>query len=207
MSPELSEMQRLFLWRIIAGGGEEWLKHVKPSLDTRKRNSLVQAGLVETERRRDPDTNGVGLHVRVLDAGWDWAARNMDATLPTRSTAGSLVLQLILARLRGFLAERNLDLATILGPSVRAADLSDRIADACMKLGGGRANVRVRLADLRRQLPDVAREDLDTMLLQMSRDHTLTLYRLDNPAEVQAEDRAAALVTASGEPRHIVYLG
>jgi hypothetical protein len=227
MSLELSELQRLFLWRIIADGGEAWLKYVKPALEAPKRAPLVQAGFVETERRRDPETKGVGLYVRVLDAGWDWASRNMDAALPTRSTAGSHVLQLILTRLGHFLTARDLNLATIFGdtssqklvgeltiPGVQPVEqpavsrnLCDRISAACLKLGGGRDKVRVRLSDLRLALPDVARHDLDATLLQMSSDSKLNLYRLDNPAEIQPADCEAALTTASGEPRHIIYLG
>jgi hypothetical protein len=39
----------------------------------------------------------------------------------------------------------------------------------------------------------------------MQRSGRIVLYKLDNPAEISAEDEAAALFIA-GEPRHIVYL-
>ncbi len=156
MTLELSELQRLFLWRIIADGGEAWLKHVKPVLEAPKRASLVQAAFIETERRRDPETKGLGLYIRVLDAGWAWAGRNMDAALPSRSTAGGQVLQLVLTRLSRFLTANNLDLATVLTspprqplgkrdgsspepqmaqPS-RTGDTPERIISACDKTGG-----------------------------------------------------------------------
>ena len=227
MTDGLSELQRLFMWRILADGGEAWLKHVKPVLEPAKRAPLVQAAFIETERRRDPETKGWGLYVRVLDAGWAWAGRNMDAALPARSTAGGQILQLLLTRLRRFLAVNNSDVATVLVPSPAqalgerdglssarqttlppcAADTSERIMSACERLAAGDASGRVRLADLRQELRDIVRSILDATLLQLSRDGKLVLYRLDNPAEIQAADREAVLITASGEPRHVVHLG
>ena len=243
MSYDPSEIQRLFLWRIIANGGEDWFKQIKPTLTKPQRDALVKAGFLESERRKNPETKGVGLYVRVLDAGWEWAKSNMMASLPSRSTAGAQVLQRLLTRLSAFLENQQLDLTEVIcgvpttggtdyGLTAQAtpppppphvipnrvfryvnrgaaapAGLADRIADACMKLSRGRANVRVRLADLRQKLAEVSRHDLDQMLLSMSCANKLSLYRLDNPQEIQPEDHDAAVYTASGEPRHIVYFG
>ena len=256
MSYDPSEIQRLFLWRVIANGGEDWFKQIKPGLTKSQRDAMVKAGFLESERRKNPETKGVGLYIRVLDAGWEWAKSNMTASLPSRSNAGAQVLQRLLTRLAAFLEDRQLDLTEVIcgmpnagvpddaqtaqttapppplssrtgssrvvsSPAVSPAaaspetlhsaaapaGLADRIANACMKLSRGRANVRVRLAELRQKLAEVSRHDLDQMLLSMSRANRLSLYRLDNPQEIQPEDDAAAVYTASGEPRHIVYFG
>ncbi len=264
MSYEPTEIQRLILWRLIASGGEDWQKEIKPELKKNSREAMVRAGFLEVERKRDPKTKGTGNYVHVADAGWAWAKTNMNAKLPTRSTAGADVLRRFLERLSVFLEGRDIDLTDVIRPrdnelsrtdsrssetelsAQRSAEearrsevpspsepmaqsavnsvseesateapdhaagghqLADRVADACMKLSRGQANARVRLSDLRRRLADVDRHDLDQVLLHMSRDRKLSLYRLDNPREVGPEDEAAAVHTASGEPRHIVYFG
>jgi len=263
MDYEPSEIQRLILWRLIANGGEDWQKDVKPELKKETRDPLVRAGLLEVERKRNPHTKGTGNFVRVTDAGWAWAKENMDAQLSPRSTAGGDVLRRLLERLGMFLQRSGMDLTDVICPrgelpapstadtasagasapsaassgkfttraevppppaplseppadvtatrvedqAVPVADLADRVADACMKLSHGQANTRVRLADLRQRISDVPRQHLDQTLLSMSREGKLALYRLDDPREIGPEDHQAALHTASGEPRHIVYFG
>jgi hypothetical protein len=81
------------------------------------------------------------------------------------------------------------------------------VATAYYALSGGKANARVRLADLRRELAALPRPALDGALLDLATSGEASLYRLDNPAEIRPDDRDAVLRTPSGEERHIIYLG
>lgn len=84
--------------------------------------------------------------------------------------------------------------------------MNTAIANACQKLGNGRENVRIRLAELRAEL-NSPRAELDAALRAMERDGSLSLYPLDNPQEITAADREAAIVTFTGHKRHILYFG
>ena len=85
--------------------------------------------------------------------------------------------------------------------------MEDSVARAYLSVSKGQMNVRVRIADLRHLLDSIPRLKLDQALLDMASSGKASLYRLDNPTEIHAEDRDAVLLTPSGEERHIVYLG
>ena len=98
-------------------------------------------------------------------------------------------------------------------PAAGSMEAPDRIAPeasivlAYRKVTGGRDNVRVRLADLRGLLSEFTRNEIDEALLGLAMSGRAALYRLDNPQEIDPRDRAAVLLTPSGEERHVVYLG
>jgi len=48
-------LQTLFLWRLLATNGGEFWKLIKPAIDARERNQLVQAGLIAVENRKEPN--------------------------------------------------------------------------------------------------------------------------------------------------------
>jgi superfamily II DNA or RNA helicase len=75
---------------------------------------------------------------------------------------------------------------------------------AGVDIAGGTSR-RVRIADVRARLPDVAREDLDRTLLHMQKRDELVLYRIDDPTDIRPQDEAGKLIVA-GNPRHIFYL-
>ena len=88
--------------------------------------------------------------------------------------------------------------------AVRGATSPDtQVLSAISKLGQGQHGVRVRLADLRAQLPGV--KNFDEKLLQLERAGKVSLYQLDDPLEIAARDSAAA-IDVLGNKRHIVYL-
>ncbi len=92
--------------------------------------------------------------------------------------------------------------AKLVAPS---PSLPERIERACLKLTQGVRQTRVLLRDLRADLSDVAREDLDGALVELQRQKKLVLYREDNSAALRAEDHQAALFVGN-EPRHLVLL-
>ena len=84
--------------------------------------------------------------------------------------------------------------------------IRQRIRDAAYKAAGNRWDARVRLADLREALPDMPREQLDELLREMEAAGELTLYRLDDPAEIKDRDKQAAMTLVGGDKRHIFYM-
>lgn len=83
------------------------------------------------------------------------------------------------------------------------------IAKAYQQVSGGKANVRVRLADLREKLPHLPRERQDAALMQLAtRKHQgASLDSWDGQHGANARDRAAALMLPSGHRRDFIYLG
>lgn len=176
--------QTLILWAILAApDGGLMQKDVRPVVTKPDRDALVKAGLVAAGKR------GRGLWLEATEKGWSWAGENLDAALPERTTAGAVVLQAWLARLKAFLAAENLALADVLAP--RAAPLDLRAA--YLSLTGGRFDERVRLAELRAALPGVGRASLDAALTAAHGRDGIYLSASDNPPELTDADREAAL--------------
>jgi len=183
---------------------------IKPKLYPKERQQLVDAGLLELEKR------GQAEHVRATDVAWDWAGAHLDATMP-KSPHAKIVLENLLATLSEFLPKNELALADLVlaGRASPASSVAHeesgnahvrkRILAAIADIAGGASKKRVRLSQLRERLGDVPRERLDQELLEMQAAHRLVLYRLDNPVEVTPADQHAAVLVA-GNPRHLVYL-
>jgi hypothetical protein len=211
MNDQLSPREQLFLWRLAATGGGDWLKEIKPDIK-KDRQRLKDASLIEEEKRK-PASGGRSrpLYITLTDRGWAWLSDHFEAELPPRANAAE-TLRRLLARLKDYLDVKQLSLAEFLHPARaggagRPPDLGHQVESAYYRLSGGRPNVRVRLANLRTALPDVPRDQLDAALLDMTTQGQAALYRLDNPLEIHDEDRRAMLRTPSGEERHIIYLG
>lgn len=227
--------QALCIFGMLFGRTEEerepMQSKVKPELKPKDRRPLVEAGLLEAQKR------GSATHLVPTDAAWAWAGAHLDAEL-LQSKHATHVLHNVLGLLRTFLDQRELtlaDLALAGAPSaervngagalaastaspgneaaVRAGagsegavePLPERIRQALWELAGGRTKARVRLAALRERLEGVSRRELDALLLQMQDAGRLVLYPLDNPVELTAADRGAALLVGKN-PRHLVYL-
>ncbi|TWT94167.1 hypothetical protein Pla100_37770 [Neorhodopirellula pilleata] len=56
------------------------------------------------------------------------------------------------------------------------------------------------------RISHVIQQQLDETLQRMSRTGVMVLNRLDNPAEIAADDRAAEFTTSIGEPRQIIHM-
>jgi DNA-binding PadR family transcriptional regulator len=202
-------IQTLYIWRLLVSQGEAWLSAIKPQLKPLLRKELKQAGFI-TEEKRSTSKRSKGLYVQLTDQGWAWATDNLDAPLPSRSTAAVPVLQALLTKLKLVLKKHNIALVEILAPAEPIkppsdGDLESRVREAYFQLSGGKANVRVRLAHLRQALPDVGRDTLDGLLLKLQRAEKLVLYSLDNPKEISPEDVEAA-ITLAGFSNHIVHM-
>jgi hypothetical protein len=206
----LSELEMLFLLSLIARGGEAPQKDIAPTLKASQRDGLVSVGLILKDKRK-----GNAIWLSVTDKGYDFAARNLDAQLPARTTAGAEILRLWLTKLKTFLeakdicladfltAERELDSEAMPQPTPR--NLRERIRAAYLKTTGGELNRRTLLKDVRSHLQDLDRGEVDSALVEMHRKEEILLLSNDNRRAITREDVDAAL-TLAGEPRHILWI-
>jgi len=94
---------------------------------------------------------------------------------------------------------------TAAAKSASQTPLRQRILDAYMRITNNQTGARALLKDLRSQLSDVPRAQLDKELNQMSMDNVGMLMRLDNRLEMTAEDTSAAM-RHGGEDKHLLWV-
>lgn len=217
MVENINPRQALFLWNLIltGGGKDEGVKwsETKPELKPAEKQALVAAGYLNVSKQ------GAAKILTTTELAWSWA-EGVDKVvlLKSRSALGATVLEALLNRLLPLLRERGIGLSELFprdgapnsvvataSASEPAQSLPARIETVCLQLTSGARQTRVKLHDLRRGLPDVPREALDSALLELQRKRKLVLYREDNSAALRAEDRDAALFVGN-EPRHLVLL-
>jgi hypothetical protein len=223
----LSPRQALAFWKLLFTDKEPTMTEftrplgVAPKIrGTEERKQMIDAGFIELEKR------GRANYVILTDKAWRKAADNFDATI-SQSKFAADALQALLKRLQIYMRKSNVTLAEIMSPAEnveaekteyvqevkpRPAESSSKPVDseknveiAYYKASGGKWNVRVRLTELRKQLPDVPRTELDTLLLKMQKDEKLVLYPLDYRPEIKPEDEQAA-IDIGGYQNHIVYM-
>jgi hypothetical protein len=215
---KLTEMQTLILWALLAKGGEGFQKDIKPEATRADRAALEREGHIRSEKR------GRSIWLEATDTGWRWAAENLGADLPKRTTAGTLVLQNWLTLLKDFMVARNVTLADILGPQPKIkpgaprdgtaanpsehpdyAVLRDRVRKAYLELTGGNLNKSVLLSDLREKLKDIDRPALDAGLKRMHLEAGTSLKGLENPRDITPGIRDAE-ISFSGDPMHVLWI-
>ncbi|MDY7105858.1 MAG: hypothetical protein S0880_32130 [Actinomycetota bacterium] len=226
MSDALDPAAALLLWRLVIEDDE--LPFSELGLPPRKgpngrrstttlRNDLVARGLLRTERR------GRVHYAVATDATWAWAAEHCDVELWSSKQAAP-VLEALLRRLGAYLERSDELLVDVMRPPppddepVPAAapggaapgpdaspPIDKLIRGAYLTASGGSRDTRVRLADLRRHLDRLPREELDAALRRLQLDDEVALVPLDDPLSITPEDDAAAVVIGD-QRRHLVYL-
>jgi len=182
----------------------------KVSAPTKQRDALVASEILRKVKR------GRAQHLVLGDDAGEFVMKHLGAPLPKTPSAGK-VLSRVLAHLGEFLHTQGHSLEDFMGGAAakatspepnraesEPADTVQAVREAYLDLSRGQKHQRIRLADLRRQVA-IPADILDRTLLAMQRDGQVVLYKLDNAAEISAEDARAALHIAN-EPRHIVYL-
>lgn len=194
-------LQTLVLFKLLFSGEEPKQSDVK-ELKPKARRDLIDSGLIELEKR------GRAQHIILTDKAWSWVAENLDAEFP-RSPNATPALRGLLLKLKNYLDRNDIPLVHILHASAvekpSTPDLKSRITTAYFRITGGQRNVRVHLKDLRHEIQDVPRYDLDAALLEMQNERKLVLMHLDDPQERTQEDEQAA-IDIFGHKRHILYL-
>ena len=160
-------------------------------LDVRKRarEKLNQEGLVQS--RRVP---GKGFAHELTDAGWAWVVAQLDEQPPRPAGSAAGALYALLNGLRVALDARGMVIQELFAPAAPepARPLRDRIRQAYRTLAS-RPRDWVELRDLRAQLGDWPRRDVDLELTQMFRDKDVNLTLHEGRRRLTRADRDAAL--------------
>lgn len=209
------EAIRLRLLRLaLLHGGRVALKDLKPAIDAPSRRRLEDRNLLE---RDCFTTDARGRSVKCLaltDAGWRWLSENFAGDVSRSSQCGR-ELAAILGMMRRLLAQQNLTFGEAVAAHVSARtqppvsshdDTRLQIRSAHQALSRNTGLERVRLADMRARLTHLPRPVFDEAIRTMEATDEVVLYRLDNPLEIREEDRLAAILTPTGQPRHLVYM-
>jgi hypothetical protein len=201
MTNSPTPLQTLILWGLLAEGGAAFSSALPGAASDRR--ALKALGLVtESKVKRK-------IRIEVSERGWAWAADHLDGEISTRSTASGPILRAWLTRLKQFLtANPELALARVLVPPTAAAqssDLRERVRAAYLAATGGKFNARAFLRDLRRELADVDRAELDDALRRMQSEEGVALISLDNRMAITSADEEAA-ISVGGEPRHLIWI-
>jgi hypothetical protein len=172
-------------------------------LDGQRRVRLNQASLV-TSTFRDR-----AYHHELSDDGWAWCERGLTAGHPAGSDTGTKALYAVLAALQRHLAASDLKLAQVVSPAVAVVERSaqgteDRIRAAYTKLAE-RPGDWVRLVDLRQELPDAPRTEVDHALLRLERRPGVQVVADPDGHGLTDADRAAS-VRIDGSDRHLLLV-
>jgi len=206
--------QRFFLMQLVFIGGSAASSNVSPAMGPKDRRPLLNDKLLEVAK--GPKRSQL---FSLTDAGWKWAEEHLTEFIQVPGPAAA-VLHKALVKIHDYLSANDLRLADLIRAKPRRdeharaghsptehppAEIEQAIAAACLRLGDGREGIRLRLADVRKQLSEFDRASQDGALLRLIKAGSLVLYGMDDPREIREEDREAQYNTPSGEPRHLVY--
>ena len=153
------------------------------------RDKLNREGLVQS--RRLP---GKGFAHELTDAGWAWVVAELDAPVPLRTGSAGGALYALLNGLRVALDARGMVIQDLFAPATPepAASLRDRIRQAYRNLSS-RPWDWVELRDLRVQLGDWPRREVDLEIIRMFREKDVNLTLHEDRGRLTQADRDAAL--------------
>jgi hypothetical protein len=192
VNSQLEPLERLLLWKMIFLGYEPAQSKTKPKTvsPVRTRRKLLDMGLIEIEKR------GKSGHLVLTDKAWLWASENLEAEISIRSYESGPILQTVLAKLKVFLTMKELPLAEFLHGKIRNTPepgtaaihnvrqpLEERIRDAYQKISRGRWNTPVRLAEIRKALVDVPRDEQDKELRRLKLEDRILLLPMEDPQD------------------------
>ena len=159
-------------------------------IDVKKpvRVKLNQDGLLHSRR------GAKGYVHELTDAGWAWAVAELDAGVPPRARSAGGALYALLNGLKVALDSRGMLLQELFAPPTPkpAGSLRDRIRQAYRSLAP-RPWDWVELRDLRAQLGDWPRREVDQELVQMFRKKDVNLTLHEDRGRLTEADRDAAL--------------
>jgi len=163
-------------------------------LDLKKaaREKLNREGLLQS--RRVP---GKGFVHELTDAGWAWVVAELDAQAPARAGSAGGALYALLNGLKAALEARGMVIQELFDqsgptPPRQPASLRERIRQAYRSLAS-RPWDWVELRDLRVQLGDWPRRQVDLELTRMFRDKDVNLTLHEDLRRLKGADRDAAL--------------
>jgi hypothetical protein len=160
-------------------------------LDVRKptREKLNREGLLQSR-----NLEGKGFAHELTDAGWAWVVAELDARVPPRTGSAGSALYALLNGLKVALDARGMVIQELFAPAAPgpAGSLRDRIRQAYRSLAS-RPWDWVELRDLRTQLGDWPRREVDLELTRMFREKDVNLTLHEDRGRLTQADRDAAL--------------
>ena len=168
------------------------LKH-RYRLDVRKptREKLNSEGLLQSRKLG----GAKGFAHELTDAGWAWVVAELDAQqVPPRAGSASGALYALLNGLKAALDARGMVIQELFAPAAPgpADSLRDRIRQAYRSLAS-QPRDWVELRDLRAQLGDCSRREVDLELTRMFREKDVNLTLHEDRGRLTEADRDAAL--------------
>ena len=171
------------------------LKKIGISIDKKSRLKLNDLDLLFSYKQ-----NNRAFAHRLTEKGWVWCAKELLNSCPPRSGSAGPALYAILAGLSRYFDRTNLELSDVFGSSAtpRAGmipstpDVETRIRNAYNSLAKEPRDW-VRLAHLRQRLSDVAKGEVDAVLLRMSEAKSIRLTLEENQKTLTKEDREASI--------------
>ena len=156
------------------------------------REKLNREGLLQSRRVR-----GKGFAHELTDAGWAWVVAELDETAPPGAGSAGGALYALLNGLKVALDARGMVIQELFDRSEPAAPrqpvpLRDRIRQAYRGLAS-RPWDWVELRDLRQQLGDWPRREVDLELIRMFREKDVNLTLHEDRGRLTQADRDAAL--------------
>ena len=160
-------------------------------LDLRKpaREKLNREGLLQSRR-----LGSKGFAHELTDAGWAWVVRELDDKAPGGAGSAGGALYALLNGLKVALDARGMLIQELFAPAAPkpAGSLRDRIRQAYRRLAR-RPWDWVELRDLRAEIGDWPRRELDLELVRMFRDKDVNLTLHEDQGRLTQADRDAAL--------------
>ena len=160
-------------------------------LEVRKpaREKLNREGLLQS--RRVP---GKGFAHELTDAGWAWVVAELDKPAPSGARSAGGALYALLNGLKVALDARGMVIQDLFAPAAAgpAGSLGDRIRQAYRNLAS-RPRDWVELRDLRAQLGDWPRREVDLELTRMFRENEVNFTLHEDRGRLTQADRDAAL--------------
>ena len=160
-------------------------------LDVKKRTreKLNRDGLIQSR-----SLGAKGFVHELTDAGWAWAVAELDAPVPRRPGSGGRALYALLNGLKVALDARGMLLQELFAPAAPKppGSLRERIRQAYRSLAR-RPWDWVELRDLRAQLGDWPRREVDLELVRMFRNRDVNLTLHEDRGRLTQADRDAAL--------------
>ena len=163
-------------------------------LDVRKptRVKLNQAGLLQSRKRGTK-----GFAHELTDAGWAWVVAELDGQVPARAGSAGGALYALLNGIKVALDARGMLVQELFAATSSAVpqpsgSLRDRIRETYRNLAS-RPWGWVELRDLRAQLGDWPRRDVDLELIRMFREKDVNLTLHEDRGRLRQADRDAAL--------------
>ena len=228
MAIEITPHQQRFILRLILWQYQDPIKEPtltessawfsKDKKGIAERNQLIELRLAKQEQR------GRSRHIIPEDRAWEWVQEHVFALQVPESKKSCEVLQVFLQKLGGYLFKHfdaNLSEIFISEPCVDkviptthqkqetpSEPLETQIRMAYFELSTEQTDRQIRLADLRKKLHYIPKEELDGELIKLYGNCAISrvyLYELVNRQEITDEDIQAALQTG-GANKHIIII-